>query len=86
MPSAPAWASRICLTSQLNSPRKTSSAVVGMARSQDLNSENLQFFIMFDTAFSLDGQYIIVGDGESSIDLLTSSRRLKRPTMGRQRS
>ncbi|MEM7488896.1 MAG: peptidylprolyl isomerase, partial [Pseudomonadota bacterium] len=35
--------------------------VIGMARSADPNSANSQFFIMFDEAPHLDGQYTIVG-------------------------
>ena len=36
--------------------------VVGMARSQDPDSANSQFFIMFAPAPPLDGQYTIVGN------------------------
>ena len=35
---------------------------VGMARAQDPNSANSQFFIMFDAAPFLDGEYTIVGE------------------------
>jgi cyclophilin family peptidyl-prolyl cis-trans isomerase len=35
--------------------------VVGMARSQDPNSANSQFFIMFDEGSFLNGQYTVVG-------------------------
>lgn len=35
--------------------------VVGMARSQSPNSANSQFFIMFDAAPFLNGQYTVVG-------------------------
>ena len=35
---------------------------VGMARAQDPNSANSQFFIMLDDGPFLDGQYTIVGD------------------------
>lgn len=35
--------------------------VVGMARSQDINSANSQFFIMFAPAPFLDGQYTVIG-------------------------
>src|SRR5215470_801067 len=42
--------------------------VVGMARSQDPNSANSQFFIMFGKAPSLDGDYTIVGKVESGMD------------------
>ena len=44
--------------------------VVGMARSQDPNSANSQFFIMFAPAPSLDGQYTIVGKVEKGMDLV----------------
>ena len=49
--------------------------VVGMARSQDPNSANSQFFIMFDAAPSLDGQYTIVGDVESGMDLVDGIKK-----------
>ncbi|MDZ4095683.1 MAG: peptidylprolyl isomerase [Paracoccaceae bacterium] len=35
--------------------------IVGMARSQDPNSANSQFFIMFAPGSFLDGQYTVVG-------------------------
>lgn len=35
--------------------------VLGMARSQDPNSANSQFFIMFDEGSFLNGQYTVVG-------------------------
>ena len=41
---------------------------VGMARSPDPDSANSQFFIMFGTADSLDGQYTIVGTVESGME------------------
>jgi peptidylprolyl isomerase len=44
--------------------------VVGMARAQDPNSANSQFFIMFAPAPPLDGQYTIVGDVEKGMDLV----------------
>ena len=36
--------------------------VVGMARTSDPNSANSQFFIMFDEAPSLNGQYTVIGE------------------------
>lgn len=42
--------------------------VVGMARAQDPNSANSQFFIMFAPAPSLDGQYTVVGEVESGME------------------
>ena len=47
--------------------------VVGMARSQDPNSANSQFFIMFAPAPHLDGQYTVVGevvDGMTVVDAI----------------
>ncbi|WP_337266719.1 peptidylprolyl isomerase [Oryzifoliimicrobium ureilyticus] len=41
---------------------------VGMARSQDPNSANSQFFIMFDEAPSLNGQYTVVGKVVSGME------------------
>ena len=45
--------------------------VVGMARSQNPNSANSQFFIMFDDAPHLNGQYTVIGevvDGMDNVD------------------
>ena len=47
--------------------------VVGMARAQDPNSANSQFFIMFDDAASLNGKYTVVGtvtDGMTAVDAI----------------
>lgn len=41
---------------------------VGMARSQNPNSANSQFFIMFAPATHLNGQYTIVGQVESGME------------------
>ncbi len=44
---------------------------VGMARSQDPNSANSQFFIMFAPGDFLNGQYTVVGkvvDGMENVD------------------
>ena len=49
--------------------------VVGMARSQDPNSANSQFFIMFAPAPPLDGQYTIVGDVESGMDAVDKIKK-----------
>ena len=45
--------------------------IVGMARATSPNSANSQFFIMFDEAPSLDGQYTVVGEvvsGMAAVD------------------
>jgi cyclophilin family peptidyl-prolyl cis-trans isomerase len=49
--------------------------VVGMARSSDPNSANSQFFIMFAPNPGLDGQYTIVGEVESGMDLVDKIKR-----------
>ncbi|MGQ7791779.1 peptidylprolyl isomerase [Faunimonas sp. B44] len=52
--------------------------VVGMARSADPNSANSQFFIMFDDAPSLNGQYTVVGevvDGMDAVDAIKKGDR-----------
>ena len=42
--------------------------VCSMARSQDPNSANSQFFIVFDDASFLDGQYTVWGEVESGME------------------
>jgi peptidylprolyl isomerase len=44
--------------------------VVGMARSQNPNSANSQFFIMFDAGYFLNGQYTVVGKVTEGLDVL----------------
>jgi peptidylprolyl isomerase len=48
---------------------------VGMARSADPNSANSQFFIMFEPAPHLDGQYTVVGRVISGQDVIDSIKR-----------
>ena len=48
---------------------------VGMARTSDPNSANSQFFIMFAPAPSLDGQYTIVGQVISGMDVVDKVKR-----------
>jgi peptidylprolyl isomerase len=43
---------------------------VGMARAQDPNSANSQFFITFGDASFLDGQYTVVGEVEKGMKLV----------------
>lgn len=48
--------------------------VVGMARAQNPNSANSQFFIMFDEGAFLNGQYTVVGrvtEGMDVVDAIT---------------
>ena len=49
--------------------------VVGMARSNNLNSAYSQFFIMFAPAPNLNGQYTIVGEVVSGLDILDAIKR-----------
>jgi peptidylprolyl isomerase len=49
--------------------------VVGMARAQDPNSANSQFFIMFGDGSFLDGQYTIVGQVISGMDVVDKIKR-----------
>jgi peptidylprolyl isomerase len=44
--------------------------IVGMARSQDPDSANSQFFICFDDAGFLDGQYTAFGEVVSGMDVV----------------
>jgi len=48
---------------------------VGMARSQDPNSANSQFFIMFDEGAFLNGQYTVVGKVIKGMDLVDKIKR-----------
>ena len=49
--------------------------VVGMARSQDPNSANSQFFIMFDDGPFLNGQYTVVGRVTEGFEVLDGIKR-----------
>ena len=49
--------------------------VVGMARSQNPDSANSQFFIMFDAGAFLDGQYTIVGEVTGGMDVVDAIKR-----------
>jgi peptidylprolyl isomerase len=48
---------------------------VGMARAQDPDSANSQFFIMFAPAPSLDGSYTVVGTVESGMENVDAIKR-----------
>jgi peptidylprolyl isomerase len=49
--------------------------IVGMARAQDPNSANSQFFIMFGDGAFLNGQYTVVGTVESGMELVDKIKR-----------
>jgi cyclophilin family peptidyl-prolyl cis-trans isomerase len=48
---------------------------VGMARAQDPNSANSQFFIMFADGDFLNGQYTVVGEVISGMDVVDAIKR-----------
>ncbi|MES0824041.1 peptidylprolyl isomerase [Ruegeria sp. SCP11] len=49
--------------------------VVGMARAQDPNSANSQFFIMFEPGPFLNGQYTVVGQVTDGMDVVDAIKR-----------
>ncbi len=49
--------------------------IVGMARAADPNSANSQFFIMFDAAPNLNGQYTVVGKVISGMEVVDQIKR-----------
>ncbi len=48
---------------------------VGMARSQDPNSANSQFFICFGDASFLNNQYTVVGEVTSGMDVVDKIKK-----------
>ena len=54
--------------------------VVGMARAQDPDSANSQFFIMFAPGEFLDGQYTIVGNVISGMDVVDAIAKGEPPS------
>ena len=53
--------------------------VMGMARSQRPNSANSQFFLMFDAAPHLNGQYTVLGQIIDGFDVLDAIKRGQGP-------
>ncbi|MXQ07618.1 peptidylprolyl isomerase [Alphaproteobacteria bacterium GH1-50] len=49
--------------------------IVGMARAQNLNSANSQFFIMFEEGAFLNGQYTVVGRVIEGMDVVDAIKR-----------
>ena len=49
--------------------------MVGMARAQNPNSANSQFFIMFEDGAFLDGQYTIIGEVTAGMDVVDAIKR-----------
>ena len=56
--------------------------VVGMARTQDPNSANSQFFIMFAEKSSLNGQYTVIGQVVSGMDAVDKLKKGPEATNG----
>lgn len=57
------------------SDRSFERGTVGMARSQDPDSANSQFFIMFAPAPHLDGQYTVVGEVTEGMEVVDAIKR-----------
>ncbi|MGR3433374.1 MAG: peptidylprolyl isomerase [Shimia sp.] len=57
------------------SDRTFDRGVIGMARAQNPNSANSQFFIMFEPGPFLDGQYTIVGEVTDGMDVVDDIKR-----------
>ncbi|WP_037309849.1 peptidylprolyl isomerase [Ruegeria halocynthiae] len=57
------------------SDRSFERGVVGMARSQNPNSANSQFFIMFEPGPFLNGQYTVVGQVTDGMDVVDAIKR-----------
>ncbi|WP_342075419.1 peptidylprolyl isomerase [Yoonia sp. SS1-5] len=49
--------------------------IIGMARAQNPNSANSQFFIMFDAGYFLNGQYTVVGEVTAGMDIVDAIKR-----------
>ncbi|MDA9911065.1 peptidylprolyl isomerase [Amylibacter sp.] len=54
---------------------KYEKGTVGMARAQNPNSANSQFFIMFNSSPNLDGNYTVIGNVVSGQDVVNSIKR-----------
>ena len=61
------------------SDRPFARGTVGMARAQDPDSANSQFFIMFAPGDFLNGQYTVVGEVTSGMDVVDAIRRGEGP-------
>ncbi|GGB12738.1 peptidylprolyl isomerase [Allosediminivita pacifica] len=57
------------------SDRSFDRGVLGMARSQDPDSANSQFFIMFAPAPHLNGEYTVVGEVVEGMDVVDAIKR-----------
>ena len=57
------------------SDRPFERGVVGMARSQNPDSANSQFFIMFEPGYFLNGDYTVVGEVTEGMDIVDAIKR-----------
>src|SRR5260221_3980482 len=58
--------------------------IVGMARTSDPNSANSQFFIMFADCSSLNGQYTVIGEVVSGMDVVEKLKKAPPGSAGGQ--
>ena len=58
--------------------------IVGMARTSDPNSANSQFFIMFADGSSLNGQYTVIGEVVSGMDVVDKLKKAPPGSSGGQ--
>jgi peptidylprolyl isomerase len=63
------------LPAEFTTKKSFERGVVGAARSQDPNSANSQFFIMFAKNSGLDGQYTIWGEVKSGMEYVDKIKR-----------
>jgi len=63
------------ITLEASSDKSFTRGMVGMARAQNPNSANSQFFIMFEDGPFLDGQYTIIGEVTSGMDIVDAIKR-----------
>ncbi len=57
------------------SDRPFERGIIGMARAQNPNSANSQFFIMFEPGYFLNGQYTVVGEVTSGMEIVDTIKR-----------
>ncbi|PUB13109.1 peptidylprolyl isomerase [Yoonia sediminilitoris] len=57
------------------SDRPFERGIIGMARAQNPNSANSQFFIMFAPGYFLNGQYTVVGEVTEGMDIVDAIKR-----------
>lgn len=57
------------------SDRPFERGIVGMARAQDPNSANSQFFIMFEPGYFLNGQYTVIGEVTEGMEIVDQIKR-----------